>query len=389
MSCWRYLTDDGAGAAAGLALDEALMSGVGRGADAATPALRMNCYADHAALVGSYKTLAAELDLEACARTGTAVSRRATGGGAIIMGSGQLGVALVLPAPATAPKLLLPELAAGIVDGLGFLGIRAEFGGKNDLLVNGRKIAGLGLYLDQHGALLFHSSILLDLDTEFMLQVLRIPATKLAGKAAGAVRERVTTVRRELDRTLGLDTLREAIAAGFSSRHGVRLIADSPNADELAAAAGLVTSRYAAHEWLHETNAAPDGTGSAAFRSPEGMVRVFVAAQGRLIKSVLFTGDFSVLPAGLRELEAALRWQRLDSAVLTPVARGVAERLGDDLGWTRESDVVEAVLAAGARALEREQAAPHRPHGSCYFPDRGEGLDLAGAVGTTSSRSVE
>lgn len=389
---WRYLTDDGVGAAAGLALDEALMAGVGRDATPAEPALRLYTYADHAALVGRYQTLAAELDLEACARTGTAVSRRATGGGAIIMGSGQLGVALVLPAPATAPRLLLPLLAAGIVDGLGRLGIAAEFGGKNDLLVEGRKIAGLGLYVDQRGALLFHSSILLDLDVDFMLQILRIPAAKLEGKAAGAVRERVTTVRGELRRTLPMEDLREAVAAGMASRHGVRLSPDAATPEELTAAADLASSRYAHRTWLHETNAAPDGTGSAAFRSPEGMVRVFVAAQGRLIKSVLFTGDFLALPAGLRQLEAALRWRRLDPAVLTPVARTVAERVGDDLGWTSERDVVEAVLRAGARAVERERAVPYRPSGSCYFPDRSGGPEpsaLAGAATTTSPRSME
>lgn len=386
---WRVLTDDGVSAAGGLALDEALMAGVGRDAVAAVPVLRLYTYADHAALVGRYQTLAAELDLDACAATGTAVSRRATGGGAIIMGAGQLGLALVLPAPATAPKLLLPELAAGIIDGLGRLGVRAHFGGKNDLLVDDRKIAGLGLYLDQRGALLFHSSILLDLDVDFMLRVLRIPAAKLGSRAAVAVRERITTVRRELGRDLAMDTLREAIAAGVAARHGVRLEADTATPDERARAAELVSSRYAAHAWLHETNAAPDGTGSAAFRSPEGTVRVFVAAQGRLIKSVLFTGDFTVLPTGLRRLESALRWRRLDRSVIAAVTRTAGEWNREDRGWARDLDVVDAVLAAGERAVEREQAAPYRPSGSCYFPDREPGAGLAGAVGTTSSRSIE
>lgn len=371
MTSWRYLTDDGAGAAEGLALDEALMAGVGRDAAPATATLRLYTYADHAALVGRYQTVAAELDLDACAATGTAIGRRATGGGAIIMGSGQLGVALVLPAPATAPRLLLQELATGIVDGLGYLGVQAAFGGKNDLLVDGRKVAGLGVYLDARGGLLFHASILNDLDVDFMLRVLRIPAAKLAGKAAGAVRERITTVRRELGRDLALDTLRDAIAAGMASRHGVRLAPDEPTPGERCAAQALVETKYAHDRWLHETNAAPDGTGSAVFRSEEGMVRVFVAVQAHLIKSVLFTGDFSTLPAGLRQLEAALRWRRLDRGVVTAVASTVADRVGDDRGWAREQDLVDALLGAGERAWQRERAAPYRAQGSCYFPEPG------------------
>ena len=93
--------------------------------------------------------------------------------------------------------------------------MQAEFGGKNDLLAGGRKIAGLGMYLDGHGGLLFHTSLLVDLDVDFMLQVLRIPAAKLADKGAAAVAERVTTVRRELGRPVDMGTLRERGRRGF------------------------------------------------------------------------------------------------------------------------------------------------------------------------------
>lgn len=366
---WRYLRDDQAGAAEGLALDEALMGAVGRSAASPTPTLRLYTYAD-AALVGRYQTLAAELDLESCAEVGTEVSRRPTGGGAIVMGPGQLGVALMLPAPASSPRDTLIELARGIVDGLGFLGVPAEFGGKNDLLVYDRKIAGLGLYLDPDGALLFHASILRDLDVNYMLRVLRIPAAKLAGKAAAAVAERVTTVNRTLGRNLDAETLREAIAAGFGQRHGVRLVAGEPTPDERAAAARLVADRYTHPGWLHETNAQPDGTGSAAMRAPEGLVRVFVAAQGALIKSVMFTGDFTAVPAGLRQLEAALRWRRLDEVGVAEVVAAVRAENRADLGWEADRDVVNAVLGAGARATERHAATPVRPQGSCYFPEQ-------------------
>lgn len=365
---WRYLRDDGSGAAEGLALDEALLSGVNRQAPSPTPTLRLYTYAN-AALVGRYQTLDAELDLVACATQGTEVGRRPTGGGAIVMGPGQLGVALAIPAPAAAPKQTLVELARAIIDGLGFVGVEAKFGGKNDLLVNGRKIAGLGLYLDPHGGLLFHASVLGDLDVDHMLRVLRIPAAKLAGRAAAAVEDRITTVRRVLGREPDIDVLREAIATGFGQRHGVRLIPAEPTDNERTAASRLVAEKYAHFAWLHETNAAPDGTGSGSFRSPDGHVRVFVAVQGQLIKSVLFTGDFSTLPAGLRQLEAALRWRRLDRTTVAGVVGTVRGRVGDDRGWAGDLDVVDAVLNAGRRAGEREQSTPFRTHGSCYFPD--------------------
>src|SRR5581483_822722 len=186
---WRYLTADGVEAAAGLAFDEAMLSGYARSADPTwPPTLRLYTCRSHCALVGRYQHLDAEVDLEACRRTGTAFSRRPTGGGAIVMGAGQLGVAVATRAPTDQnPRALLGRYAEGIVAGLAELGIEATFAGKNDLSVGGRKIAGLGLYVDPDGGLLFHSSVLADLDIPFMLEVLNIPAAKLGDKAVAAV----------------------------------------------------------------------------------------------------------------------------------------------------------------------------------------------------------
>ena len=54
------------------------------------------------------------------------------------------------------------------------LGIHAKFRAKNDLEVDGRKIAGLGVYYDASGAMMFHTSLLVDLDISLMLRVLEI-----------------------------------------------------------------------------------------------------------------------------------------------------------------------------------------------------------------------
>ena len=82
MERWRLLTHIGVGAASGLALDEAMLAGYARDADPTwAPTLRLYTYRSHCALVGRYQHLEAEVDLDACRRTGTAWSRRPTGGG--------------------------------------------------------------------------------------------------------------------------------------------------------------------------------------------------------------------------------------------------------------------------------------------------------------------
>lgn len=368
MTPVRHMIHDEVGAAEGLAFDEALMAAHHRHASEAPPTLRLYTYRSHAALCGRFQHLEAEIDIEACRRTGTAFNRRPTGGGAIVMGSGQLGVAVATRAPAAErPKQVLLRFSEGIVAGLARLGIEASFGGKNDLVVDGRKIAGLGLYLDGAGGLLFHSSILADLDIPFMLEVLDIPAAKLGGLAIGAVEERVTTVGRELGRPIAADELRHEIAAGFATALGWKLDRVEATAEEEARAADLVATKYATEDWLFQRAPRPDGTGSAMVKTPEGLVRLYVALQGDTIKSALFTGDFNQIPEPLLAFESALKWSRLDPELVARLA-GEACPEGTGLG-VDPSVLVKAVLEAGAKAEGRETAAPQRD-GSCYFPEK-------------------
>lgn len=390
---WRFLTGHGAGAAEGLALDEALAAGQGRDGEGLAPALRLYSYRG-AALVGRYQHLAAEVDLDGCRRTGTEWNRRPTGGGAIVMGPGQLGVAVAVPAPAhDHPRELLARFAGGITTALAHLGIDARLTGKNDLSVGRRKIAGLGLYLDPGGGLLFHASVLADLDVAFMLSVLRVPAAKLADKAVAAVSERVTTVSAETGVPTTAADLVAPVAAGFTETLDVVLEPAGPSPAEAAQADALVDERYGTQAWWSERSPQDDATGSAALKTPEGLVRCYLAVHGPTIKSALFAGDFSVAPEPLVRFEAALRWSRCDQASLAALAADTFAG-GTGLGVDSEA-VVACVLEAAERARARGApgdgavAAPARDAGSCYFPDLSDASGTPRTPGAAHPGTVE
>ncbi|MGO9335088.1 MAG: biotin/lipoate A/B protein ligase family protein [Acidimicrobiales bacterium] len=363
---WRLLADDGAEAAEGLALDEALMGRYARGEPECPPTLRLYSYRSHCALVGRYQNLAAEVDLEACHRSGTQVSRRPTGGGAIVMGSGQLGIAYLDRAPARSrPREIIEELSAALAAGLAQLGITASFRGKNDLEVGGRKIAGLGLYVDPAGAMLFHASVLADLDVEFMLEVLRIPAAKLAGRGVVAVRERLTTVSAETGGRHDATTIRPVIARGFATTFGAALEPCTPERTELARADALAAGRYRSQSWLSERSIAADASGSALLKTPAGLARIYLTTHGDLVKSAMVAGDFNELPPAVVAMEAGLRWRRLDDKAVTAViaGSGAAEALGVPV-----EQIAAAVLDAGRRAGQPATAARVRAAGCCPLP---------------------
>jgi len=199
---WRFITDDNVSASSGLAADDAIAQRVGAGAS--PPTLRLCTYRSHCALVGRFQRLESEIHLDYCRSHDIAVNRRPTGGGAIIMGENQLGVALMIPAGDEdtygRARELMEKFSAGLVWALNQLGVQANFRRKNDIEVNGRKIAGLGIYRAGNGGLLFHASLLVDLDVPLMLRVLNTPFEKISDKEIATVAARTTTVRRERGR---------------------------------------------------------------------------------------------------------------------------------------------------------------------------------------------
>lgn len=375
---WRYLTGDGASAAEGLALDESIMLHYGRGGAPPTAAtLRLYTYRPHCALVGRYQNLEEEVDVDACRSADVQVGRRPTGGGAIIMGPAQLGVAIAARAvPEEAPRDALRRYARGVIAGLAGLGVEARFRRKNDLEVGERKIAGLGLYLDPRGAILFHSSVLLDLDVALMLEVLRIPGAKLSDKAVARVEERVTTVSRELGRPVAAAEARREFACGIAEAFGAGLEPGELDAAEEARLHQLVQLRYGNREWIHQRSPRRDARGSAMLKTPAGLIRIYVGVNGGVIKSALVAGDFNVMPPAVTRLEAALKWCRAEPAAIREAAALLTDR---DLG-VPPAAVAEAICeAAAAAAALQETGHPLRRDGSCYFPEPGAGRGADGA----------
>ena len=169
---------------------------------------------------------------------------------------------------------------------------------------------------------------------------------------------------------MGGADIRDVIATGFAKALGIDLQPGTTTPAEEARAATLVTERYGGEAWCNESSPQPDATATSVFKTPEGLVRCYLAVHGPTIKSALFTGDFNTVPEPLARFEASLRWARLEEATLEKLAAAACPQ-GTGLG-VPPAELVRAVLAAGERAAVKSPelaAAPVRPSGSCYFPE--------------------
>ena len=364
---WRLITDDGASASFGLAADELLAQHVGLNLSPST--LRLYTYRSHCALVGRFQNVENELRVEYCDKNAITINRRPTGGGAIIMGADQLGVALTIPGREqddySHARELMGKFSEGLVCGLNQLGVQASFCRKNDIEVNSKKLVGLGIYRAPSGGLLYHASLLVDLDIALMLQVLNTPFEKISDKEIDTVAGRITTVRREIESRISLDDVRDTIAQGFASALDVNLNASAFTSTEQEQISQLENEKYLTRDWVYQTTVVPDSNGSAKVKTPAGLIDVSVTMAGSTIKAAFISGDFFASESAIADLEASLRWHSSEPEKVRTTVEKIFQTRKSDFNQIEPDFLFDAVMKAISRARISEGQMRADPYG-CY-----------------------
>ena len=253
----------------------------------------------------------------------------------------------------------------GLVCGLNQLRVEARFRRKNDIEVNGKKLVGLGVYRAPSGGLLFHASMLVDLDIALMLRVLNTPFEKLSDKEIDTVAARITTVRRETESEITLDSVRRVIADGFVSAFDANLVPSGFAPDELAEIEKLEREKYLRDDWIYQTTAVPDSNGSAKVKTPAGLIDISVTTAGATIKAVFIGGDFFAAENAVAELEASLRWHTSRPEKVAVTIEKIFQSRGSEFNGIQPEVMIEAVTKAVARARVAESQTRADPYG-CY-----------------------
>ena len=369
MNTWRYIENNHVTASAGLAADEVLANRVGAGIS--QPILRLYTY-HPCALVGRFQTMENELNLEYCAQNKIPVNRRPTGGGAIIMGKNQLGVALAIPGKTdesyASVRQRMAQFSQGIISGLSTLGIEVEFRRKNDLEVNGKKIAGLGLHKTATGGLLFHASLLVDLDVSYMLNVLRTPFEKISDKEIATVAERTTTVQREYKKPLTLNNVRVFILNGYKNAFDANIELSDFSNEEIDEIRQLEKDKYMDSDWIFQSTDVADAVGKSIIKTDGGLLDIRIVLAGKMIKSAYVGGDFFTSEHAIADLEQSLRWHSSQHKSLQETLTQVYERWLGDLANLPMEYLIKGLMSAIQKAEIMARKNSSDPYGCFLTP---------------------
>lgn len=299
-------------------------------------------------IVGRYQDIESALRLERCEDLGIEYNRRSTGGGTVIMGPEiialGLGINMDYPGLKGGVGGLFESLSGILIGALEKIGIRAHFQPKNDLEVDGKKIAGLSAASEMGKSLLFHTSLLVNFDIPLMLEIMNTPMVKLHDKGYNCFSQRMTTVRQETKKDITVKEMIKAIQESFEEGFNISFKEDRPDEWEKESISRLIKDRYTSHDWIYSHKHPRSRMGIGRLKTRGGLLEIYLSLAGGSIENVAITGDFFSTTNDVANLERSLKWT---SCREDQIKKNLAEIWRDDMIYGLDVSILtEAILEA-------------------------------------------
>ena len=253
---------------------------------------------DNTIVVGQNQNTEAEINRAFVEQHHINVVRRSTGGGAVYHDLGNLNYSFITDVGDDG--ISIRRFTEPVVAALRSLGLNAEASGRNDILVEGRKVSGTAQR--RHGGrILHHGTLLFDANPGMVAGALTVDPEKFRSKSTKSVRSRIGNIRDFLPNDMELPAfwayLKDALSGGG-------LTPGALSAGELAEVDRLKREKYDTWEWNYGRS--PKFNVRCKRYWDGGCLEANVSIANGVITDVRFFGDFLSV-CGLEELVERLK----------------------------------------------------------------------------------
>lgn len=292
---------------------------------------------DNTIVIGQNQNAEAEINRSFVESHGIRVVRRMTGGGAVYHDLGNLNYSFITDAGDSA-QLAMARFTRPVVEALRGLGLQAEASGRNDILVDGKKVSGTAQRLAGN-RILHHGTLLFDSNPEMVSGALNVDPAKFQSKSAKSVRSRIGNIRPCLPVDMDLPAFWAYLKKTLS---GSGFQQDALSEEELRAVEKLKCSKYDTWEWNFGRSPQYDLVNKRRFDG--GSLEAGVHVEKGVITNIGFFGDFlavSPLDPLVQALEGCPFRREDVSAVLDRFP------LGELFGGITRQEILDTLFHAG------------------------------------------
>jgi len=239
-------------------------------------------------IVGKHQNTLAEINMDYVKENNIAVVRRLSGGGAVFHDLGNINFTFIQNVESDMSKVDFKRYTQPIIDVLKKLGIDAKFEGRNDIMIDGRKISGNAEHVYKnrvlhHGTLLF-SSKMADLSA-----ALKVNPLKYQDKGVKSVRSRVTNISEHLPQKMSVNQFADIILDFIIKSEPASRVHEYSEKD-IESINKLVEQKYSTWEW--NFGYSPKYNFEKQVKTEGGHLEIYMHVEKGVIRDIRFFGDF-------------------------------------------------------------------------------------------------
>src|SRR5699024_6114490 len=252
-------------------------------------------------IIGKNQNTVEEIDTDFVEKNGIKVVRRLSGGGAVYHDLGNLNYSFITKDDGESFRNF-KKFTEPVVKALQKIGVNAELIGRNDLLVDGRKISGNAQFATQ-GRMFSHGTLMFDTEIEKVVSALRVRKDKIESKGIKSIMSRVANIAEFLDDEMTIEDLRmEILKSIFEGEENIQY--KELTDEDWENIHALSKERYANWDWNYGKS--PKFNMQHSHRFPVGSIDVRLQVSKGVIEDVAIFGDFFGI-GEIEKVQAALR----------------------------------------------------------------------------------
>ena len=233
-------------------------------------------------IFGRNQLLENEVDVAFCKEHDIEFYRRKSGGGCVYADEGNIMLSYITPD--TNVNFTFNRYMLMVEHALQNIGIVARTTGRNDIVIDGKKVSGNAFYRLPKCSIV-HGTMLYDTDVDSMMNATTPSAAKLKSKGVESVRQRVTTVKEYT--SLSIEEFKKFLRDSLCDDTLVLGVDDIKAIEE-------ISKEYYSHEFIYGNN--PACTISNTKRiDGVGEFKFDIEVKENVIRKANLSGDFFII----------------------------------------------------------------------------------------------
>ncbi|MEW4353791.1 lipoate--protein ligase [Streptococcus pneumoniae] len=238
-------------------------------------------------IVGRHQNTIEEINRDFVRENGIEVVRRISGGGAVYHDYNNLNYTIISK-ESEDRAFDFKSFSIPVIKTLESLGVKAEFTGRNDLEIDGKKFCGNAqAYIN--GRIMHHGCLLFDVDLSVLSKALKVSKDKIESKGVKSVRARVTNIIDELPEKITVEAFRDLLL-DYMKKEYPDMTEYIFSEEEIAAIEKTKAEKFGNWDWNYGKS--PDYNIKRGTKFQSGKVEVYANVVQSRIENLKIYGDF-------------------------------------------------------------------------------------------------